>query len=183
MPQSADPTAGAAPAWLFETPRLRIRRIQTGDAEAMFAVYGDADAMRWVGDGRPLNRDQCDEWVGVTLRNYATRGYGMVAIVERESGEVIGFCGLVHPGGQPQAEIKYALRRDRWHQGLATEAARALLAWGAATWGLLEVIATAAPDNTASHSVLLKAGLKRGELRQNPDGSHTQVFAWTRPAD
>jgi RimJ/RimL family protein N-acetyltransferase len=165
--------------WLFDTRRLRVRRIQPDDRDAMLAVYGDAEAMRWVGDGRPLSREQCEEWIGVTLRNYATRGYGMVAIVERESGQTIGFCGLVHPGGQPDAEIKYALRHERWRQGFATEAAQALLAWGAATWGLHEVVATTAPENKASHHVLLKAGMRRGELRRNGDGSRTQVFVWT----
>lgn len=167
--------------WLFDTPRLRVRRIGPGDAQAMLAVYGDAEAMHWVGDGRPLAREQCDEWIGVTLRNYATRGYGMVAIVEKDSGQTIGFCGLVHPGGQPDAEIKYALRRDRWGRGLATEAAHALLAWGAVTFGLREVIATTAPENKASHHVLLKAGMRRGELRRNGDGSFTQLFVWTAP--
>lgn len=156
-----------------------MRRIEPGDGDAMLAVYGDADAMRWVGDGRPLQLEQCEEWIGVTLRNYATRGYGMVAIVEREGGQAIGFCGLVHPGGQLEAEIKYALRRDRWGHGFATEAARALISWGAATFGLREVIATTAPENKASHRVLLKAGLRRGELRHNGDGSCTQLFAWS----
>lgn len=166
-------------AWLFDTPRLRVRRIGPDDRDAMLAVYGDADAMRWVGDGRPLQPGQCEEWIGVTLRNYATRGYGMVAIVERESGETIGFCGLVHPGGQAEAEIKYALRRDRWGQGFATEAARSLITWGAATFGLREVIATTAPENKASHRVLLKASMRWGELRHNGDGSQTQLFVWT----
>ena len=171
------PPAGAV--WLFDTPRLRVRRIEPGDGVAMLAVYGDAEAMRWVGDGRPLIRAQCEEWIDVTLRNYATRGYGMVALVERSTGGSIGFCGLVHPDGQPEAEIKYALRRDHWGQGLATEAAAALLAWGASALGLQQVIATAALENTASHRVLLKVGMQRGELRHNPDGSITQLFDWT----
>ena len=177
-PATSTPEPAAGSLWLFDTPRLRVRRIEAGDGGAMLAVYGDADAMRWVGDGRPLVPEQCEEWIGVTLRNYATRGYGMVAIVERTSDEVIGFCGLVHPGGQPDAEIKYALRRDRWGRGYATEAASALLAWGAATFGLREVIATTAPENAASHHVLLKAGMRRGELRHNGDGSRTQLFVW-----
>src|SRR5579871_739553 len=112
---------------VFETLRLIARQIQPDDVEAMLAVYGDAEAMRWVGDGQPLDRAQCEQWVTVTHRNYATRGYGMYALVERQSGAVIGFCGLVHPGGQPEAEIKYALRREFWGQGFATEAAAALL--------------------------------------------------------
>lgn len=166
---------------LFETPRLQVRHLGLQDLDDLFDVYGDADAMRWVGDGHPLSRESCAEWVAVTERNYALRGYGMFAIERRGAG-VVGFCGLVHPGQQPLAEIKYALRRDVWGQGLATEAARGLLAHGASAHGLREVMATAAPDNAASHRVLLKAGLRPAELRRNPDGSFTQVFLWRAPS-
>lgn len=166
------------PEILFETPRLRARTLQPSDVDALLAVYGDPEVVRWVGDGQPLDRTLCEKWVGVTQHNHATRGYGMVALVDRATGEVAGFCGLVHPGGQPEAEIKYALHRSRWGQGLATEAAAALLAHGVSRFGLTEVIATTAPENEASHRVLLKVGMERGELRRNDDGSFTQVFVW-----
>ena len=169
------------PEFIFETQRLQARRIDAADLDVMLSVYGDPEVVRWVGDGEPLDRALCNKWVGITKENYATRGYGMFAVVERESGAVIGFGGLVHFGGQPEAEIKYALHRSRWGQGLATEAALALLACGASQFGLAEVIATAAPENTASHRVLLKAGMQRGALRQNEDGSLTQLFTW-RPS-
>lgn len=169
-------------AAIFATPRLRGRRLVPADVDALLEVYGDAEAMRWVGDGQPLDRAACERWIDVTLRNYATRGYGMFALVDRAgegSDAVIGFAGLVHPGGQREAELKYALRRASWGRGLATEAAAALLACGAARFGLERVIATAYPDNLASHRVLEKAGMRRGELRREDDGSDTQLFEWT----
>jgi [ribosomal protein S5]-alanine N-acetyltransferase len=165
-------------SFIFETPRLRARHLEPGDVDRMLAVYGDPAVVRWVGDGKPLTRADCETWVEVTHRNYAARGYGMVALVERASGAVVGFCGLVHPGGQEEAEIKYALHRDWWGKGLATEAAVALLAYGASRFGLTHVIATTAPENEASHRVLLKAGMERGELRREDDSSLTQVFVW-----
>jgi RimJ/RimL family protein N-acetyltransferase len=164
---------------IFESQRLHARHVGPADAVAMHRVYGDADAMRWVGDGQPLELAQCEHWVEVTLRNYASRGYGMFALASRESGEVIGFCGLVHPGGQPEVELKYALRRESWGRGLASEAAIAMLNYARSALGIRRVIATTAPENVASHRVLLKAGMRRGELRANEDGSFTQLFAWT----
>ena len=149
----------------------------------MLAVYGDAEAMRWVGDGSPLTAEECERWIAVTADNYLRRGYGMFALVERETGGVVGFCGLVHPGGQAEAEIKYAFLRSAWGRGLATEAARALLGYGAAAHGLRQVIATVDPDNHASQQVLAKAGMQRGALRQNEDGSQTQLFHWRAPED
>jgi RimJ/RimL family protein N-acetyltransferase len=169
------------PTLIFETPRLVARHLEPADADAMHDVYGDAAAMRWVGDGEPLDRAGCVHWIEVTARNYALRGYGMSALVERASGRIVGFGGLVHPGGQTEVELKYALRRDCWGRGFATEAAAGFLAYGAAAFGIRRVIATTAPDNLASHRVLLKAGMQRGDLRRNDDGSQTQLFAWDRP--
>ncbi|MEK8034911.1 GNAT family N-acetyltransferase [Ideonella sp. DXS29W] len=171
-------TPPLSPAAVFETSRLVARRVEVADAAAMHKVYGDAGAMRWVGDGKPLDLTQCEHWVEVTHRNYAARGYGMFALVSRESGLVIGFCGLVHPGGQAEAEIKYALCREHWGKGLASEAAAAMLAVASTDFGLQQVIATTATENVASHRVLLKAGMQRGPVQRNDDGSETQVFVW-----
>ena len=119
-------------------------------------------------------------WVEVTENNYARRGYGMSALVLRESGAVIGFCGLVHPGGQDEAEIKYALVRDHWGQGLATEAVGAMLAYGVQAFELSRVIATIYPENRASQRVLEKVGMRVSEDRSNDDGSVTRVLVWEK---
>lgn len=163
---------------MFQTARLQVRWWMDEDVADLLAVYGDAEAMRWVGDGQPLQRAQCEEWLCVTRRNYETRGYGMSTLVERARDRVVGFCGLVHPGGQAEAELKYALRREHWGRGLASEAAAGMVEHAASVLGLREIIATAAPENLASHRVLVKAGLRRAELRDNDDGSKTQVFRW-----
>ena len=167
---------------IFETPRLIARHLVAADADAMFAVYGDAGAMRWVGDGKPLERERCVRWIDVTHRNYERYGYGMTALLDRATHDVAGFIGLVHPNGQREAEIKYALRRDYWGRGLASEAATGMLGYAAAVLGLDHVIATAAPEHVISHRVLSKAGLQRDGVRRNADGSQTQMFAWRRAA-
>lgn len=144
----------------------------------MHAVYGDAGAMRWVDDGQPLDREGCVRWIEVTKQNYATLGYGMSALVLKHSGAVVGFCGIVHPGGQPEAEIKYALLRAHWGKGLATEAVRGMLAYAVERLDLSRVIATTAPENEASERVLLKTGMSHLETTLNEDGSHTKTFVW-----
>ena len=170
------------PEFVFETSRLRARRLEQADVNVMLSVYGDREVVRWVGDGEPFDRALCEKWVDITHQDYASHGYGMFALVERESHVVVGFGGLVHLGGQTKVEIKYALHRTLWGQGFATEAAAALLAYGASEFGLSEVIATTAPENESSHRVLLKAGMRRGALRRNEDGTFTQLFVWRRGA-
>lgn len=167
----------------YTTERLRVRSWRGDDLPALQAVYGDADAMRWVGEGRALSAAECERWLVVTAENYRRRGYGMFTIerLDRSEGAtdaVIGFIGLVHPSGQIDAEVKYALDRAHWGQGYATEAVRGLLDHAARALGLTRVVATAAPPHVASHRVLEKAGLRPGGLRRNDDGSQTQTFVW-----
>jgi len=164
--------------FLFATPRLFGRQIGISDLDDMLLVYGDEGAMRWVGDGTAISREDTVRWIGITEDNYRSRGYGMTALQARGTGVVVGFIGLVHPGGQSEAEIKYALKRDFWGKGLATEAVRGMLEYGHRVHRLRHVIATVDPDNLASHRVLLKAGLVKGKLEHHEDGTTTQYFDW-----
>jgi ribosomal-protein-alanine N-acetyltransferase len=166
------------PETIYHTEHLLVRHITDEDVAAMHAVYGDAEAMRWVDDGQPLDREGCQRWIEVTKENYATRGYGMAALVLKQSGSVVGFCGIVHPGGQLEPEIKYALLQEYWGQGLATEAVEGMLAHAARHLGLQKVIATTAPENEASHRVLLKVGMSHLETTPQEDGSLTMTFVW-----
>lgn len=165
-------------ARIFETARLAAHRLDETSEDALFGIYGDAEAMRWVGDGLPITRAECARWVRVTLDNYAVRGYGMFQLLERRSDRTAGFIGLVHPGGQPEVELKYAFARSDWGRGLATEAAAATLDWGLRTHGIREVMATIHPDNAASQRVAERIGMVRDADRVEPDGTVTLVFRW-----
>lgn len=163
---------------LFVTARLRCRRWRRTDLDAIEAVYADPLVVRWVGDGTPATREGCLHWLEVTERNYALRGYGMFALEALDTGAIAGFCGLVHPGGQTEPEVKYAFPRERWGQGLATEAVAAMLRYGAQAHGLRRIIATVAPANLASQRVLEKVGARLDHQRNNDDGSTSCVFVW-----
>jgi RimJ/RimL family protein N-acetyltransferase len=163
---------------IFKSQRLIGRRWIPEDFETLLTVYSDREAMRWVGDGEPITRDECQAWFQVTESNYAKRGYGMFTLVEREAGAVVGFAGLVHPGGQLEPELKYAFLRTHWGVGLATESARQLLDYGASVHGLSRIIATVAPGNLVSQRVLAKAGMTLAQERLNGDGTKTLVFEW-----
>lgn len=161
---------------VLQTERLVVRRITPDDYDPMMSVYGDLELMRFVGDGSAITAEDCARWIDITLANYAKRGYGLFLVESALDGSLAGFIGLTHPGGQPEPEVKYVLRQPLWGQGLASEVVSALCRHARTTWGLNEVIATVAPENSASHRVLAKCGFTRWEDRQNEDGSTTVVW-------
>jgi RimJ/RimL family protein N-acetyltransferase len=165
---------------IFETPRLTCRRLNSEDLAAMLEVYGDVDAMRYVGDGSVLTEEEAKKWIEVTENNYHKRGYGMFAVLEKSTQKVIGFCGIVHPGNQIEPEVKYAFLRTHWGEGFATEAIAELIVYGERVHGLKHMIATVAPEHLVSQKVLGKVGMYKTELRHDEDGLQTQVFEWRK---
>jgi hypothetical protein len=148
-----------------------------GDAAAMHAVYGDAEAMRWVGDGLPLALERCEEWVRVTERNYAARGYGMFALEERASGQVAGFAGSSIRAARTTPELKYALApafpgpRLRHRGGDRVSCVRAHRGPGPTHRR------DGVPQNLRVHRVLAKAGFVAAPAGAgNRTGTETLVF-------
>ena len=161
---------------LFDTDRVIVRRLGAADEDAMYSVYSDPIAARWVEDGLPIKREECVKWIEVTQSNYEMRGYGMAAVEWKATGKVIGFVGLVHPGRQKEAEVKYSFLREYWGRGIATETVRGMLTFGREKMGLSYIMATLSPENVASQRVLEKAGLSFEQDRRDEDGEITRVM-------
>ena len=85
------------------------------------------------------------------------------AVILRDSGELIGYCGIfpivVH--NEPEMELGYRLGRSFWGRGLATEAARAAVEYARDTLGLRRLIALIDPGNTRSVAVAKKLGMSK----------------------
>ena len=97
------------------------------------------------------------------------RGYFDLAVTLASSGELVGGSGIrVASPHRREAHLGYAYRRDVWGLGYATEAARALIAFGFERLGMHRICAYCDVDNIASARVLEKAGMQReGLLRQH----------------
>lgn len=164
---------------LFVTERLSCRRWKAIDVNRVYEVYSDEEGARWVGDGLPIQYEECERWMNVTLANYSRIGYGMFAVTELSTNQTVGFCGLVHPSDQVEAEIKYSFLKDRWGRGYASEVVPAMLSYGATVHGIDRIIATVASENIASQRVLLKSGMLLSHIVEDDD-SKTHVYKWSR---
>jgi len=145
----------------IETARLVLRPKTSEDLDAMCALYEDPDVAVWLGwgIGGEVDRAEAQRRLERHLEHERTYGFGMWAIVERSSGDVIGHCGLQHLGGGPEIEVGWALLSSRWGRGYATEAARAAVEYGFAELGLERIVAVILPENARSRGVAERLGM------------------------
>ncbi len=147
---------------LIETPRLIVRELALGDLDVLAAIYADDETMRFIGRGGVLTREDAERAIERERAHYAERGYGEGATVLRETGEMIGVCGLIvwpDIDGAEELEVAYLLARPWWGRGLATEVARAIRHHARDQLGRDRLVSCIYPDNTASIRVAEKIGM------------------------
>ncbi len=108
---------------VIETSRLALRKMTDDDVAPLLAVFSDPITMQFY--RKPFDRQMVQGWINWNHNNYRDYGYGLWALVLRDTGELIDDCGLVNQqvNEATEVEIGYHVRRDLWKQGLATEAA------------------------------------------------------------
>jgi len=144
---------------ILETPRLVLREFVPDDATLLALVLSDAETMRFY--PAPFDRAGVEEWIARNQRRYLNDGVGLWAMVEKSTGDLIGDCGITKQevAGELLYEIGYHLRRDRWGQGFATEAAQACKAWGFANLSVDRIISLIRPENVPSRHVAERNGM------------------------
>jgi RimJ/RimL family protein N-acetyltransferase len=157
----------AAVTWTLETARLRLRPMGLDDVDAIHAVLGDPVSMRFY--PRPFTREMARAWIERSLERYGRDGFGLLAIEERDTGEVIGDCGPTTQSvdGDVFVELGWHVRRDRQRRGFASEAGAACRDEAWRVLGPELLISLIRPENVASWSVARTLGFHpwRGTVR------------------
>jgi hypothetical protein len=79
----------------LETERLLLRPLSLDDLDVFAAFYADPEVMRYLGAGRPLNRDETQASFRRMLRSFELDGFGQLAVERMEDGELVGRCGFL----------------------------------------------------------------------------------------
>ena len=146
---------------ITQTKRLIIREFQVLDIEALAQILAKPEVMQFSLDG-VLSTKQTAVKIQSFLDSYQKNGYGKWAVIDRQSGRLIGYCGIAveEIEGKPENELGYRIDSDFWGQGLATEAANACLEYGFSNLKLDYILGIVEPENQASIRVLEKVGME-----------------------
>lgn len=163
----------------LHTERLLLRGWRGEDLDEWAAIAADAETMRGVGEPDGMNREDAWRHIAYLIGHWELRGFGLWAVEERESGQLVGRVGLLYPEGWPGLEVGWLIARSHWGRGYAPEAARASIAWARDELGAGHLISLIADDNERSARVAQKLGLElegRATIRDRYGAHDLRVF-------
>lgn len=146
--------------FVLETPRLLLRKMRLSDIDALSAIIQDERVM-YAYNGA-FNDEETAMWLERQLQRYEMFGFGLWAATLKETGEMIGQCGItIQPyktGLVPEIGYLFAFRH--WHKGYATEAAAACKEYGFHVLHFDALYSIIRDTNVASQNVALRNGMR-----------------------
>ena len=150
---------------ILSTERLRLEPFADSHLDGLNAINSDPEVMRYLGP--PESREQTLEVIQRVKKRWIEFGFSWWSFVERASGEIVGAGCIQHlrKGGQSPdptcpLEVGWRLRRDRWQQGLATEAAVTMVHFAFQTLRAQVLYAVCSTENTASAAVMKRLAMR-----------------------
>ena len=144
---------------ILETKRLYLREMNPSDFNSLCRILQDEKAM-YAYEGA-FSDQEVQEWLDRQIYRYQKWNFGLWAAVLKETDKMIGQCGLTMQQWKDQEvlEIGYLFERSHWHQGYATEAAKAYKQYAFEKLNASEVCSIIRDSNTASQNVAMRNGM------------------------
>ncbi len=166
---------------ILETERLVLRHQVIQDLDALWALYCDPEITRYIPDA-PRSRAEAKEELEWHMNGHPRfPELGLWATIHRETGKFIGRCGLLPwtIDSQQEVEVAYTIAREYWGQGLATEAANAILNYGFEKLSFSRLICLIDPENTPSQRVAEKIGMMLEKRVGGIDGDNLPTLIYS----
>lgn len=165
---------------IIETQRLMLREYTFEDFDALFEILSDAETMQHY--PKPYDEEQTKHWIEWNLQNYTEYGFGIWAVVLRETGEFIGDCGMTiqNIDGDLLPEIGYHIHKKYWRKGFGSEAARAVRDWAFENTKYDCLYSYMKYTNIGSYSTAIANGMKKIKEYSDEKNIISYAFAITR---
>jgi RimJ/RimL family protein N-acetyltransferase len=165
----------------IETPRLLLRVPRLEDLDAWAAMMEDEPAARFIGGVMP--RSVTWRAMMTMIGAWHATGFAMFSVIDKGSGRWVGRLGPWMPEGWPGPEVGWAIVRECWGRGYATEGAAAAVDWAFDRLGWDRVIHSISPENTASQAVARRLGSRNlgpGSLPAPFEGARIDIWGQSR---
>jgi len=148
----------------LETERLRLRLFTHDDLQIMFTLSTDPDVIKYADTAARDMEEARQRLEQGPLADYEKYGYGRFAVELKETGKVIGFCGIKYLPEIDLPEVGFRYLKKYWGRGIGTEAAKVCVDFARDDLKIEKLVALIIPENTASIRVAEKLGMTKGPL-------------------
>jgi ribosomal-protein-alanine N-acetyltransferase len=144
----------------IETSRLYLREMKQTDYSSLCKILQDPEVM-YAYEGA-FSDNETQEWLDKQFKNYKEYGFGLWAVILKETDEMIGQCGLTmqYYNEKKVLEIGYLFQKAFWHQGYAAEAATACRDYAFDKLNAEKVYSIIRDSNSASQQVAIRNGME-----------------------
>lgn len=144
---------------MIKTKRLILREMSQTDFTDLCKILQDDEVM-YAYEGA-FTLEEIQRWLDNQIRRYKEDGFGLWAVLLKESGIMIGQCGLSMQDYKENKilEIGYLFQKEHWHQGYASEAAIACKEYAFDKLNAKEVYSIIRDTNIASQNVAIRNGM------------------------
>ena len=165
---------------MIETERLLLREYTPDDFDALHEIMSDPETMQHY--PAPFDEARTRRWIEWNIENYAQYGFGLWAVILKETGAFIGDCGITiqNIDGEMLPEIGYHIHKQYWRRGFAKEAARAVRDWVFQHTEYDTVYSYMKYTNIGSWSTALANGMRKVKEYPDPKNTVSYAFAITR---
>ena len=117
--------------YIIETEQLALRKLTMDDFQAWHKILSDQETMQYYPCA--FDEDKTRSWIDWNLDNYSKYGFGLWAIILKETNQFIGDCGItmqdIHGDGSLFPEIGYHIDKRFWCKGYASQAGKSCLSY------------------------------------------------------
>ena len=165
---------------IIETERLFLREMKENDFDALYEVLADADIMQHY--PYTFDESRVRNWIQRNIERYRIFGFGLWAVCLKETGKMIGDCGLTMQliGGEIKPEIGYHIRSHKQRNGYAKEAAIAVRDWTFNNTPFQIIYSYMKYTNEPSVKTAISYGCKQVGEYKDDENEITKVFAISR---
>ena len=144
---------------ILETSRLLLREMRVSDMDSLSSILRD-DKVMYAYNGA-FNEEETEQWMQKQLQRYKDFGFGLWAVLKKDTGEMIGQCGITMQeyNNELVSEIGYLFAYKYWHNGYATEAAMACREYGFEKLQFDALYSIIRDTNIASQNVAIRNGM------------------------
>ena len=165
---------------IIETDRLKLRKFSYSDFDLLFEILSDPETMQHY--PTPFDEKRVKGLIEWNLQNYKDHGFGLWAVVLKETGELIGDCGITiqNIDGEFLPEIGYHIHKKYWRRGFGSEAARAVRNWAFENTEYTCLYSYMKYSNIGSYSTAVANGMNKVKEYTDEKKGILYIYAITR---